>query len=52
MSEILTEDLGMKRVMAKFVSCLLLPDQEEHRAAVASDSTQTATNELNFPRRS
>ena len=47
-SEILTQDLGMKCVVAEFVPQLLLPEQKEHRAAVASDSTQTATNELNF----
>ena len=44
-SEILMQDLGMKRVMAKFILQLLLPEQEEHRAAVANDLIQTATNE-------
>ena len=33
-SEILLQDLGMKRVMAKFILQLLLPVQKEHRAAV------------------
>ena len=47
-SEILTQDLGMKHVMAKFVPCLLLPEQKEHHATVASDLIQTATNEPDF----
>ena len=51
-SEILMQDLGMKHVMAKFVLQLLLPEQKEHRAAVANDLIQTATNEPDFPRRS
>ena len=38
----------MKRVMAKFIPWLLLPAQKEHRAAVANDLIQTATNELDF----
>ena len=45
-SEILMQDLGMKCVMAKFILWLLLPEQKEHRAAVANDLIQTATNEL------
>ena len=28
--EILTQDLGMKRVVAKFILWLLLPEQKEH----------------------
>ena len=44
MSEILTQDLGMKPVMAKFVPQLLLPEQKEHDAAVANDWIQTGTN--------
>ena len=44
-SEILTQDLGMKHVVAKFSLQLLLPEQKEHRAAVANDLSQTATNE-------
>ena len=48
MSEILTQDLGMKHVKAKFVSWLLLPEWHEHRAAVANDLTQTTTNEPDF----
>ena len=47
-SEILMQDLGMKRVMAKFVLWLLLPEQKEHHAAVANDLIQTATNKPNL----
>ena len=52
--EILTQDLGMKCVMAKFVLWLLLPEgtmlpeQKEHRAAVANDLIQAVTNEPDF----
>ena len=38
----------MKRVVAKFVPRLLLPEQKEHRAAVANGLIQTATNEPDF----
>ena len=38
----------MKRVMARFGPWLLLPEQEEHGAAVANDLIQTATNEPDF----
>ena len=34
LSKILTQDLGMKHVMTKFIPWLLLPEQKEHRAAV------------------
>ena len=44
-SEILTQDLGMKCVAAKLIPWLLLPEQKEHRAAVANDLSQTTTNE-------
>ena len=47
-SQILTQDLGLKRVTAKFVPQLLLPEQEEHRAAVANDLTQPTSNEPDF----
>ena len=47
-SEILTRDLGMKHVVAKFVWQLLLPQQKEHCAAVGNDLIQTATNEPGF----
>ena len=36
-SEILTQVLGMKCIMAKFILQLLLPEQKEHRAIVAND---------------
>ena len=42
-SEILMQDLGMNCLMAKFIPQLLLPEQKEHRAAVANDLIQTAT---------
>ena len=48
MSEVLTEDLVMKCVVAKFIPWLLLPEQKEHHAAVADDMIQTATKELDF----
>ena len=47
-SKILTQDIGMKCVMAKFVVRLLLPEQKEHRATVVNDLIQTATNEPDF----
>ena len=37
-SEILSQNLGMKRVVAKFIPQLLLPQQKEHCAAVADNS--------------
>lgn len=43
-----TQDLGMKHVVAKFVLRLQLPEQKEHRAAVANDLLQTASNEPDF----
>ena len=46
--EILTQDLGMKCVVAKFVPWLLLPEQEEHGAAIANDLIQTTNNEPDF----
>ena len=42
------QNLGMERVMAKFVLQLLLPEQKEHRAMVANDLIQTTTNEPDF----
>ena len=47
-SEILTQDLGMKCVVAKVVLCLLLPEQKEHHVAVADDLIETSTNEPGF----
>ena len=48
MSKILMQDLDMKRVAAKFVPQLLMPEQKEHHAAVANDSIQTTTREPDF----
>ena len=47
MSKILTPDLSMKCVVAKFLAHLL-PEQKEHHAAVANDLIQTTTNEPDF----
>ena len=47
-SEILMWDLGMKRVRAKFVLQLLLPEQKKHRAAVANDLIRTTTSKSDF----
>ena len=38
----------MKRVMAKFVPWLLLPEQKESHAAVANDFIQTSTSRRDF----
>ena len=38
----------MKRVVAKFIPCFVLPEQKEHGAAVANELIQTATNEPDF----
>ena len=46
--EIVMQDLRVKRVVAKFTPRLLLPEQKEHRAAVADDLIQTATSEPDF----
>ena len=47
MSEILIQDLGMKRVVAKVVPRLLLPKQKEHQVSIADDLIQTTTNKPN-----
>ena len=47
-SEILTQHLGMKNIMIKFVPRLLLPGQKEHCATVANDLIQTAANKPDF----
>jgi hypothetical protein len=47
-SRILTEDLGKKRVAAKFVPRLLSREQKDFRAAVAQDSLETANNDPDF----
>ena len=41
MPNILTQGLGMKRVVATLVLWFLLLEQEEHRAAVANDTART-----------
>ena len=46
--EILTQDLSMECVMAKFIPWLLLPEQKEYHAVLANDLIQTATNEPDF----
>ena len=50
-SNILMQYHGMKCVVEKFVPWILLPEQEEHCAAVANDSIQTTTNEPDFPKK-
>ena len=47
-SDILTQNLGMKIVMAKFIPWLLLPEQKEYCAAVANDLIQSTTKEPDF----
>ena len=44
-SEILTQHLGTKCVMAKFIPWLLLPKQKEHCAEVTNDLIPTTANE-------
>ena len=39
-SEILTQDLGLKHLVGKFDPWLPLPEQKDHRAAVANDLIQ------------
>ena len=50
-SEILTQDFGMKHVMTKFIPWILLPEQKQHHAVLASDLIQTTTNEPHFLRK-
>ena len=47
-SSILRQDVGMKCVMAKFISQLLLPKQKEHHATIANGLIQITTNEPDF----
>ena len=47
-SEILTQNPGVKCVVAKFIPQLLLPEQKEYHAAVTNDLIQTITNEPDF----
>ena len=46
--EILMQNLIIKRVVAKFILRLLLPEKKEYGAAVANDLIQTTTNEPDF----
>ena len=45
---ILTQDFGIRCVVAKFIPWLVLPEQKEHCATVANDLIQTATSEPDF----
>ena len=47
-SVILTQDLCMKCVVAKFTLQLLLPEQKEHHAVAVNDLIQTVTNGPDF----
>ena len=49
--EILMQNLIIKRVVAKFILRILLPEQKEYGAAVANDLIQTTTNEPDFPKK-
>ena len=46
--KILTEDLQMRRVSAKFVSRLLTVEQKDDRVSICADLRQRAQNDLNF----
>ncbi|KAJ4431763.1 hypothetical protein ANN_20368 [Periplaneta americana] len=48
---ILTEDLHMRRVSAKFVPCLLTDDQRENRVRVCRDLKSEVQNDPNFLKR-
>jgi len=45
---ILTQDLGMRRVAAKFVPCLLTEDQQQSRLPVCQDLKRELQNDPNF----
>jgi histone-lysine N-methyltransferase SETMAR len=45
---ILTEDLNMRRVSAKFVPRVLITEQKEHRLSVATNLPQKAESDQNF----
>ena len=52
-SEILTEDLGKKRVTAKFVSWVLSHEQKEFHAKVTLDLLETTNKKTHIsPKRS
>ena len=46
--KILTEDLQMRRVTAKFVPCLLTAEQKDDRVSVCTDLCDRAQNDPNF----
>ena len=46
--KILTEDLRMRRVTAKFVPCLLTAEQKDDRVSVCTDLRDRAQNDPNF----
>ena len=48
MSDVLTQELGMKHIVPKSVLRLPLPEQKEHHAAAAKDLIHTVTNEPEF----
>jgi hypothetical protein len=45
---ILTDELNMRRIAAKFVSRLLTNDQREHRVAVCTELKEETENDPNF----
>ena len=45
---ILTCDLNMPRVVAKFVPRLLTPEQKEHRVAICQEFRQRAVDDPSF----
>jgi hypothetical protein len=50
-SEILTEDLGKKHVVAEFFLQLLLQEQKEFHAEVAWDFLETANKDPDIPKK-
>ena len=46
--KILTEDLRMRRVTAKFVPCLLTAEQKDDRVSICTDLRDRAQNDPNF----
>lgn len=49
-SEILMEDLGKKRVAAKFIPVHLSLEQKEFRTEVVQDLLDTANNDADLPK--
>jgi len=46
--KILTEDLQMRRMAAKFVPCLLMAEQKNDRLSICTDLHERAQNDPNF----